>query len=399
MDTLIYLLKTGLIYSILFGIYFLLFRKNTNFQANRIYLLVIIPFSFILPLINANISLDTQYQITLPVYEVGNSISNTNLNNIDSILPYLYGIISMLLLLVFTFNLFKTVNTIASIKKGENNNIQPFSFFSFIHVPTNIEKEDRDAIILHEKVHSEQFHSFDIMLYEISKIILWWNPFIWVGLKSIKSNHEFIADKLASVKADKYSSVLVAQLLGVNCSVLANNFKSNQLLKKRIMMMKTKKSNKLSLVKYALAVPVVALTLMVTAQNNETGTFIANTNNIAEAPITPHSPPKAPKLTGDKIDIQPQFKGGMEALAKYMGDHINYPKEAKKENIEGKVFIAFIVDANGNIKEPKVVKSAHKLLDAEAIRVVKSMPKWNPGKKDGKNVKAKVTLPISFKNN
>ena len=94
----------------------------------------------------------------------------------------------------------------------------------------------------------------------------------------------------------------------------------------------------------------------------------------------------------------PEFKGGTEALMKYMGSHIKYPKEAKKNNIEGKVYIAFLVDSKGNIKELKIVKSAHKLLDTEALRVIKAMPKWTPGKKDGKNVTAKVTLPIAFKN-
>jgi len=417
METLFYLMTVGAIYAVLYSIYHLFFRNNTNFQANRIYLLAILPFAFLLPFINSTVEVGAQYQVTLPVFEIGSIATQTTAFNWSNAFIYFYIAVSSLLLIRLFTNLFKTILTISTIKNGKNNNIQPFSFFAFIHIPTDIETADRLAIIHHEKVHSTQLHSLDIMIYEISKILLWWNPLLWMGLNAVKSNHEFIADKLASAKADKYSSVLVAQLLGVNCSTLANNFKSKHLLKKRIMMMKTKKSNKLSLVKYALVIPIIGLTFLATAKENRVAPVADATHRTPPNPPVPPAPnttrtssvnrtaTPAPNTTNqtrrrvlNELDIQPVFKGGTEALMKYMGTHVKYPAEAKKNNIEGKVFIAFLVDAKGNIKDLKIVKSAHKLLDAEAMRVIKSMPKWIPGKKDGKNVAAKVTLPIAFKN-
>ena len=71
--------------------------------------------------------------------------------------------------------------------------------------------------------------------------------------------------------------------------------------------------------------------------------------------------------------------------------------EAKEKGIEGKVLVSFVVDNKGNIKDISLTKSANEFLDKEALRVVKSMPKWNPGKKDNKKVNVKLTLPISFK--
>ena len=206
-----------------------------------------------------------------------------------------------------------------------------------------------------------------------------------MGLNAVKSNHEFIADKLASAKADKYSSVLVAQLLGVNCSVLANNFKSKPLIKKRIMMMKTKKSNHLSVLKYALVIPFVALAIVATTNKK----LIAKPINL----VAQHTSDKI----YDKVDVMPEFKGGTEALMKYLGNNVKYPKEAKENKIEGKVYVAFVIDNNGNIKDVSLAKSANKHLDKEALRVVKIMPKWSPGKKDNKNVSVKTTLPIAFK--
>jgi TonB family protein len=384
METLFYFMTVGVIYAVLYSIYHLFFRNNTNFQANRIYLLFIVPFAFLLPFINSTVKVASQYQVTLPVFEIGNIATQTTAFNWSNAFIYIYIAISSILLIRLFANLFKTINTISAIKNGGNNNIQPFSFFSFIHVPTNIETEDRLAITHHEEVHSTQLHSLDIIIYEISKVLLWWNPILWMGLNAVKSNHEFIADKLASAKADKYSSVLVAQLLGVNCSVLANNFKSKPLIKKRIMMMKTKKSNHLSVLKYALVIPFVALAIVATT----------NKKLIAK-PINSVAQHTSDKIY-DKVDVMPEFKGGTEALMKYLGNNVKYPKEAKENKIEGKVYVAFVIDNNGNIKDVSLAKSANKHLDKEALRVVKIMPKWSPGKKDNKNVSVKTTLPIAF---
>jgi TonB family protein len=385
METLFYFMTVGVIYAVLYSIYHLFFRNNTNFQANRIYLLFIVPFAFLLPFINSTVKVASQYQVTLPVFEIGNITTQTTAFNWSNAFIYIYIAISSILLIRLFANIFKTIDTISTIKNGGNNNIQPFSFFSFIHVPTNIETEDRLAITHHEEVHSTQLHSLDIIIYEISKVLLWWNPILWMGLNAVKSNHEFIADKLASAKADKYSSVLVAQLLGVNCSVLANNFKSKPLIKKRIMMMKTKKSNHLSVLKYALVIPFAALAIVATT-NKE----------LVAKPIT-----IVAKHTDDKVyilvDVMPEFKGGTEALMKYLGNNVKYPKEAKENKIEGKVLIGFIIDTKGNIKEVNIIKTADELLDAEAVRVIKTMPKWKPGKQDGKKVNVKFVLPIAFK--
>ncbi|MGB0887282.1 MAG: TonB family protein [Vicingaceae bacterium] len=385
MDTLFYFLKVGTIFSALFLIYFLMFRNNTNFQTNRIYLLLIVPISFILPYINFNVSEAAMYHITLPVFEYNNTLSDTSIFSWEDLIIFFYALVSIKLLVTFLIHLTSTLKTIAEIKKGSPKEIQPFSFFSFIHVSKSIMDEDRKAIYLHEKIHSNQIHSLDIIVYEISKILLWWNPFLWIGLNAVKSNHEFIADKLASEKANEYSSVLVAQLLGVNCSVITNNFKSKPLIKKRIMMMKTKKSNRLSVLKYALVIPVIGLSIMATSNQK------VNAKNII------------PKIYNEDdkvyevVDVMPEFKGGKEALMKYLGTNIKYPKEAAKENIEGLVWVSFIIDTKGTVKEAAVKTPIHTLLDNEALRVIKEMPKWTPGKHKGKNVSVKYTLPINFK--
>ncbi|MCR4836636.1 MAG: energy transducer TonB [Bacteroidaceae bacterium] len=97
------------------------------------------------------------------------------------------------------------------------------------------------------------------------------------------------------------------------------------------------------------------------------------------------------------VQEMPEFPGGMEKLLEYEDKKIKYPAKARKEGIEGMVIVEFIVEKDGSISGPKVILSLTPKCDAEALRVVKSMPKWKPGKQNGKIVRVKYTLPVRFK--
>lgn len=93
----------------------------------------------------------------------------------------------------------------------------------------------------------------------------------------------------------------------------------------------------------------------------------------------------------------PEYPGGMQAMMSFIGENVKYPEDAMEKNISGKVFVSFVVEKDGSVSEAKVVKSVCASLDNEALRVVNAMPKWTPGKMDGKNVRVKYTLPFTFK--
>ena len=97
------------------------------------------------------------------------------------------------------------------------------------------------------------------------------------------------------------------------------------------------------------------------------------------------------------VEQMPRFPGGEAALVKYLESHINYPPEAAKNKIEGHVIVQFVVKNDGSIGEVKVVRSLEKDLDKEAIRVIKSLPNFTPGRQDGKAVSVWYTLPVKFK--
>ncbi len=97
------------------------------------------------------------------------------------------------------------------------------------------------------------------------------------------------------------------------------------------------------------------------------------------------------------VEDQPTPDGGMQAFYKYIGDKLKYPAQARRMGIEGKVFVQFVVDKNGNLTEVQAVKGIGAGCDEEAVRVIQGAPKWKPGKQRGRAVKVRMILPITFK--
>lgn len=97
------------------------------------------------------------------------------------------------------------------------------------------------------------------------------------------------------------------------------------------------------------------------------------------------------------VEQMPSFPGGMGAMMQYLSSNIKYPKEAEKKGIQGRVLLSFIVQTDGSITDVRISKSVDPSLDKEAIRVVKNMPKWIPGRQNGEPVRVKYTFPVTFR--
>lgn len=145
------------------------------------------------------------------------------------------------------------------------------------------------------------------------------------------------------------------------------------------------------------------------AQNTETAVStytqdqgvddIINAQTHQEVVIVEEKKPEPPAedKVFDSVEQDPQFPGGQGALLKYVADHIKYPSVPQENNIQGRVVLQFVVTRDGSVGQVKVVKKVHPDLDAEAVRVVKSLPKFTPGKMNGHPVNVWFTLPVVFK--
>jgi len=92
----------------------------------------------------------------------------------------------------------------------------------------------------------------------------------------------------------------------------------------------------------------------------------------------------------------PVFPGGDKAFGEFIGKEIKYPDDAKKAGTQGKVIVTFVINKEGNVVNPKIIRGVSPSIDKEALRVISNSPKWTPGKQEGKNVDVQFTLPIAF---
>ena len=98
----------------------------------------------------------------------------------------------------------------------------------------------------------------------------------------------------------------------------------------------------------------------------------------------------------DAVEQMPEFPGGMPAMIEYLQTNLKYPKDAIKQQVGGRVMVMFVVETDGSLSNVRVARKVFPSLDAEAVRVVKSMPKWKPGKEKGRLVRVNYTLPVVF---
>ena len=138
--------------------------------------------------------------------------------------------------------------------------------------------------------------------------------------------------------------------------------------------------------------------------NTAIGTFDVKGNDEAEGEVlkakevvVDEKPKEEETKVFDVVEQMPSFPGGDAELMKYLSTHIKYPVVAEENGIQGRVIATFVVERDGSISDVKVIKSVDPSLDKEAIRVLKSMPKWIPGKQNGSAVRVKYTVPVTFR--
>lgn len=144
--------------------------------------------------------------------------------------------------------------------------------------------------------------------------------------------------------------------------------------------------------------------LNVVEDDVETETIEINAEDDKETEVVIAPPVEAPVEEEEEevvfvvVETMPEFPGGQQALLKYLSENVKYPVIAQENGIQGRVICQFVVNKDGAIVDVEVVRSGgDPSLDKEAMRVIKSMPKWNPGKQRGKAVRVKYTIPVNFR--
>lgn len=407
---LMYLIKANVVLVVLFGFYQLISAGDTFFKWRRLSLLTIYVLSLLLPTIDLSVLVNE----TAPL---GNILPRMAYNlpevmvqptrdafDWDQLAVWLYTAVALALLLRVFWQVVVVCRLAQRSERATLHGMEvrlltgdysPFSFFRWIFVnPVNKTPSQVKQILTHEQTHVAQWHSVDALLSQLFVAAFWFNPVAWLMRLQVRNNLEYLADRsVISGGTDKkaYQYHLLAVAYRTNVATITNNF--NVLpLKKRIKMMNKQTSNPLARFKYLLFVPlaVALLAMNSTAMRANVQKKGVNTN-------------KTTKKSGanDKVYVvveqMPSFPGGDSALLKYLFENIKYPMSALKAQKQGRVMVRFTVEKDGAISNVKVARSVTPSLDAEAVRAIKSMPKWSPGKQGGEFVRVKYNVPVTFK--
>lgn len=391
MNNMFYTILDLNLFIIALSLMYFLIRKFIKTSLSRVVLLSIPILSLVLVALKASLNHE-EIGLNFQLIELDEIIVQDSISSTGTALSWEYmywmGVLFFLMLtfikvfkILYFFKDGKSHSNLQIRKLKVSDNNDSFSFFGFIHLSANLNDEEKEVVINHELIHASKLHSLDILWYELIHSFFWFNPLLIVLKKELIQIHEFEVDEIMYSKLDKaYLKHLVAYTLGANSAqlLLTSQFYNNLTLTKRIKKMKshTKKHHSLLAL-----IPVVGISLACISWTYNETDIQKNTSHA----VVKH------------LDKEPEFKGGEEALYTYIGQHVKYPAKAEKEGVQGTVHIAFVVEANGEVSKAKIKKGAHEALDAEALRVVKEMPAWNPGTKGGKTVATEMVLPITFK--
>ncbi|MFO8022186.1 MAG: TonB family protein [Perlabentimonas sp.] len=416
-------LKMSIIMMVVWFLWIFIVSKIHRFSLVRFYLLLGILFSCVVPLVLPILqvkdvltatNIGVNLRLSIPAIEI---TPNTNALSWSGILKVIYISISAAFFLRFLLQFFRISSLVnSSIKKKVDGlilvehakNVPPFSFLNYCFInPNSIPDDKIEGVILHERAHSNYFHSADMILMEIIGVFLWFNPFFWLLRRALVEVHEYQADNEAiQSKGDSYAyldSIVSLAFNGVALPV-GNNFNKSLTLK-RLAMINISKKSKGAFFKLALALAIITpFAFIVSCSEDEP----IKPGHSDEMLIELRKDSESTNATDTEVDAEnevfvvvedmPLFKGQRsEAFRKFIGENLTYPEEAAQNGIEGRVFVSFIVEANGEVSSVKTVRGVHPLLDDEAVRVVESSPQWTPGKQRGKAVRTTFTFPISFK--
>jgi TonB family protein len=442
-EFLTYDLKVAVLIAVFYMFYRLMLARETFHHVNRLVLLLTAVASYVLPLcvitIHETVTIERTANVAVGAWQAEAAVEQPAMPLWQIVLPILF-IIGMALTLFHTlWSLFRIIRLIKHSEQHPqedgtivcvtgNAALSPFSWMHYI-VMNRSDYETNDATILaHERGHIRLRHSWDLILVDTLTALQWFNPAMWMLRSDLRAIHEYEADAAVlsqGINARQYQYLLITKAAGIGGYSLVNGI-SHSTLKNRINMMLHTKSNRRSLLKLLALLPIIGITLAVNAEkvvdvrydgpqkqitkkgrknatinmgDNKTILVVETDETKAETPETNTAVGTFEPVQGDVFDVveeMPQYPGGAEALLEFLNNNVQYPEEAEKAGIQGRVIATFVVETDGSVSNAKVVKSVNPLLDAEALRVISAMPKWKPGKQNGKVVRVKYTVPLSF---
>ena len=411
-----YIIKSAMALALLYVCIIPLLEKETFHRLNRILILGCLIMSFAIPLVHftggTNPTVDMVRQaVQLPEVLINGNANEQSVWSWADIMTciYIIGVVAIFLMTVVqTASLILRLRKCEHITDNRGNTIvltdcatSPFCLFHYIVMSRDDYANNRSFILTHEQEHIRLRHYIDLIILQIATIIQWFNPFVWLIGKNLKAIHEFEVDEAVlnkGINATQYQQFLVVKAVGNRLQPFANNL-NKESLKRRIIMMNQKKSNRWMMLKALFIIPVATLAVSVFASNTGVSTVKREAVRTANAlPTANMQTQQSATKAYEVVEVMPKFKGGESAMMEFLMMNMKYPQTAVKAKQQGRAIVGFVVRKDGTVSDVHITKSAgHAVLDEEAMRVVKAMPAWEPGKQKGKPVNVKYNVPITFR--
>ena len=410
-----YIIKSAIALALLYTCIIPLLEKETFHRLNRILILGCLIMSFAIPLVHftsgTNPTVDMVRQaVQLPEVLINGNASEQSVWSWADIMTciYIIGVVA-----IFTMTVVQTVRLTRQLRQCEHitdnrgNTIvltdcatSPFCLFHYIVMSRDDYANNRSYILTHEQEHIRLGHSIDLVVLQAATIIQWFNPFVWLIGKNLKAIHEFEVDEAVlnkGIDATQYQKFLVIKAVGNRLQPFANNL-NKESLKRRIIMMNQKRSNRWMMLKALFVIPVATLAVSVFANTSDMSNMANAVSTTANTLSTTNMQTKqSDKKIFRVVEEMPKFKGGDAKLMEFLMMNMKYPESAIKAKQQGRAIVGFVVGKDGTVSDVYIEKSTgYDVLDNEAMRVVKSMPAWEPGKQKGKPVNVKYFVPITF---
>ena len=443
----IYILKSSVCLVLFYLFFRLLLSKETFHRFNRMALLGVLFFSLLIPCIE--VTTRHQVEVQQAVLSIEQLLLMAELEatpaNVGAVqetsaiswvqivlLVYWAGILFLACRNIYSLIcLFRLVHSgkHEKLEKGvtlvvHNQEIPPFSWMNYIVISRKDLEENGREILIHEMAHIHHRHLVDLLVADICIFFQWFNPGAWLLKQELQNVHEYEADETVineGVNAKEYQLLLIKKAVGTRLYSMANSFNHSK-LKKRITMMLKEKSSPWARLKYLYVLPVAAIAVTAFARPevsdkvekissvkvNDLAAIVetkvaesaGDTTKPADVKYVPAEVRKQLKGTSvfEVAEEMPEFPGGgMSAFMDYIKTNMRYPASAKENGTQGRVTVQFVVDEDGSIKDSKVLRSVDKDMDAEALRLINTMPKWKPGRQKGQPVAVKFTVPVMFR--
>ena len=410
----IYVIKAALFLVSFYLFYIVFLSRDTSYGRNRTFILTTLLLSIILPGIiiqtsrplaiqNLGIMLNEVFISASSDQNLSQGIWFGRINSVQTIFfIYIIGVGIFFLRLIF--NILNLIFLILMNKeKGTRTirfhkfNSSGFSAMGYIFLNSELSDDEAQEIIKHEQNHLRKYHFIDIIFIEAIKSFQWFNPAVYLLDRSLRAIHEYQADKeclCSGITISRYQNLLLNQVFKTKAFNLTNSFSNPSMIRKRMVMMTRKPTSSLSNLKLLLAIPAAGILFF--SVSAYAGSHEQKKNNIVSIDQAPEEDEIALTEPLTEVEQMPVFPGGDAALLKFLGDNTKYPENAKEKNVQGRVLIRFCITEKGTIERVAIVKSVDPELDAEAIRVVKTLPHFTPGKNKGKAVSVWYMVPLTF---